>query len=109
MGIGDKIQNKAEELGGKAKAAVGDLTDNEQMEAEGRAQEFSGKAKQAGERVKDKAEDVADDPPRPRWGPPRAADPVGRAPPGGARLVASRRGHGPGGGTRCKTEADPQP
>ena len=61
MGIGDKIHNKAEELGGKAKAVVGDLTDNERLEAEGHAQEFSGKAKQAGEHVKDKARDVADD------------------------------------------------
>ena len=58
MGIGDKIQNKAEELGGKAKAAVGDLTDNERLEAEGRAQEMSGQAKQAGEHVKDAARDV---------------------------------------------------
>ena len=46
MGIGDKIQNKAEELGGKAKAAVGDLTDNEQMEAEGRVDELKGEARQ---------------------------------------------------------------
>jgi len=61
MGIGDKIQNKAEELGGKAKAAVGDLTDNERLEAEGRAQEMSGQAKQAGEHVKDAARDVAHD------------------------------------------------
>ena len=29
MGIGDKIQNKAEELGGKAKEAVGKATDDD--------------------------------------------------------------------------------
>lgn len=60
MSAGDKISNKAEELGGKAKAAVGDLTDNERLEAEGRAQQASAKAKQAGEHVKDAARDTAD-------------------------------------------------
>ena len=29
MGIGDKIQNKAQEASGKAKEAYGDATDNE--------------------------------------------------------------------------------
>lgn len=60
MGIGDKISNKAEELGGKAKQAVGDLTDNERLEAEGAAQQGSAKAKQAGEHVKDAGRDVAE-------------------------------------------------
>ena len=60
MGIGDKISNKAEELGGKAKAAAGDLTDNERLEAEGRADQASAKAKQAGENVKDAGRNVAD-------------------------------------------------
>jgi uncharacterized protein YjbJ (UPF0337 family) len=35
MGIGDKAKNKAEELSGKAKAAMGDATDNPDLEAEG--------------------------------------------------------------------------
>jgi uncharacterized protein YjbJ (UPF0337 family) len=39
MGIGDKAKDKAEELSGKAKAAMGDATDNPDLEAEGRMQE----------------------------------------------------------------------
>jgi uncharacterized protein YjbJ (UPF0337 family) len=58
MGIGDKIGNKAEELGGKIKQGVGDATDNERLEAEGQADQTSANTKQAGEHVKDTAEDV---------------------------------------------------
>ena len=58
MGIGDKIGNKAEELGGKVKQGVGDATDNERLEAEGQADQTSANTKQAGEHVKDTAEDV---------------------------------------------------
>ena len=58
MGIGDKISNKAEELGGKVKQGVGDATDNERLEAEGQADQTSANTKQAGEHVKDTAEDV---------------------------------------------------
>ncbi|QIK71408.1 CsbD family protein [Propioniciclava coleopterorum] len=61
MGIGDKISNKAEELGGKIERGVGDLTDNEELEAKGAAKEAAAKAKQAGEHVKDAAKDVVDD------------------------------------------------
>ncbi|MFT4294544.1 MAG: CsbD family protein [Micropruina sp.] len=61
MGIGDKIQNKAEEVGGKIKEAVGDATDNERLQAEGAADQASAKAKQAGEAVKDGVKDAAED------------------------------------------------
>jgi uncharacterized protein YjbJ (UPF0337 family) len=60
MGIGDKAKNKAEELAGKAKATMGDATDNRDLEAEGRMQEGKADAKQAGEHVKDSGDDVAD-------------------------------------------------
>ena len=60
MGIGDKIVNKAEELGGKAKEAAGDLTGNERLEAEGKADQAAAKAKQAGENVKEAGRDVAE-------------------------------------------------
>ena len=53
MGIDDKADNKAEELKGKAKETVGDATDDEDLQAEGRAQEAKGSLKQAGEKVKD--------------------------------------------------------
>jgi len=49
----DKVKNKAEELGGKGKEAVGDATDNRDLQAEGRADQTSGNLKQAGEKVKD--------------------------------------------------------
>ncbi len=60
MGIGDKAKNKAEELGGKAKEATGDATDNHDLQAEGQADQTSGKAKQAGEGLKDAAGDAKD-------------------------------------------------
>ena len=53
MGDTDKIQHKAEELGGKAKEALGDATDNERLEAEGKADQAEANLKQAGEKVKD--------------------------------------------------------
>lgn len=60
MGIGDKAENKGEELAGKAKAAMGDATDNRDLEAEGRMEESKADAKQAGENLKDTGDDIAD-------------------------------------------------
>jgi uncharacterized protein YjbJ (UPF0337 family) len=53
MGATDKFSNKAEELKGQAKQKVGDATDNEQLQAEGKMDEAKGDLKQAGEKVKD--------------------------------------------------------
>jgi len=53
MGIGDKIGNKAEELGGEGKEHLGKATGNEQLEAEGHKDQASGNIKQAGEKIKD--------------------------------------------------------
>ncbi|QHC67584.1 CsbD family protein [Rathayibacter oskolensis] len=53
MGADDKIRNAAENLVGKAKETVGKLTDNERLEAEGRADQTGAKAKKVGEDVKD--------------------------------------------------------
>ncbi len=53
MGIDDKIRNAADEAVGKIKEGVGDLTDNERLEAEGKAQQARADVKQAGEKVKD--------------------------------------------------------
>lgn len=61
MGIGDKIQNKAEEVGGKIKESVGDATDNESLQAEGAADQAGAKTKQAGEAVKDGVKDAGED------------------------------------------------
>jgi len=53
MGGDDKIQNKAEALGGKVKEGVGRATDDEELEAQGRADQAKADIKQAGEKVKD--------------------------------------------------------
>ena len=53
MGIGDKIDNMSEDASGKAKEATGKATDNERMEAEGKADQTKADLKQAGENIKD--------------------------------------------------------
>ncbi|MDT0214608.1 CsbD family protein [Rothia sp. ARF10] len=53
MGIGDKIDNMSEDASGKAKEATGKATDNERLEAEGRADQSKADVKQAGEKIKD--------------------------------------------------------
>jgi uncharacterized protein YjbJ (UPF0337 family) len=53
MAFDDKVDNKAEEAGGKVKEHVGKATDNEQLEAEGKADQSSSNLKQAGEKIKD--------------------------------------------------------
>ncbi len=49
----DKFKNKAEELGGKGKEQAGQASGDEQLEAEGQADQSKGNVKQAGEKVKD--------------------------------------------------------
>jgi uncharacterized protein YjbJ (UPF0337 family) len=53
MGISDKFENAAEKAKGKGKEALGDATDNEDMQAEGQAEQTKANLKQAGENVKD--------------------------------------------------------
>lgn len=53
MGTGDKAKNFGEKMKGKAKETGGRLTDNERLEAEGRAEETKADAKQTGEKIKD--------------------------------------------------------
>jgi uncharacterized protein YjbJ (UPF0337 family) len=53
MAFDDKVDNKAEEVGGKVKEGVGKATDDEQLEAEGHADQASANVKQAGEKIKD--------------------------------------------------------
>ena len=57
MGNDDKVANKGEELGGEAKQKAGEATDNEQWQAEGKADQMKGDLKQAGEKVKDAFKD----------------------------------------------------
>jgi uncharacterized protein YjbJ (UPF0337 family) len=53
MGVADKASNKAEELKGKGKEAAGQATDDEELKAEGKADQAKGNLKQAGEKIKD--------------------------------------------------------
>ena len=53
MVIGDIIENMSEDASGKAKEATGKATDDERLEAEGRADQSKADIKQAGEKIKD--------------------------------------------------------
>ena len=53
MGMMDKMKDKAQAAKGEAKQKVGDATDNEQWQAEGKADQVKGNLKQSGEKVKD--------------------------------------------------------
>ncbi len=53
MSAGDKIKNAAEDLAGKAKEAAGKVTGNDELAAEGKADQMKADAKKAGENVKD--------------------------------------------------------
>ncbi|AXB43322.1 CsbD family protein [Amycolatopsis albispora] len=60
MSLGDKISNKAEDLGGKAKEAAGRATGDEQLRAEGQGDQAKAGLKGAVEDVKDAVGDAAD-------------------------------------------------
>lgn len=58
MSESDKVSNKVEELKGRVKEGVGDATDNEQLQGEGKVDQAKGNLKQAGEKVKDAVKGV---------------------------------------------------
>jgi uncharacterized protein YjbJ (UPF0337 family) len=60
MSVGDKFENKAEELGGKAKEATGTVTGDEELRQEGKADQAKSGVKQAVEGVKDAVGDAAE-------------------------------------------------
>ena len=60
MSFIDKAKHKAEEVIGDVKEKVGELTGNEQLQAEGKKDQVSGNVKQAGDSVKDAASNIAD-------------------------------------------------
>jgi uncharacterized protein YjbJ (UPF0337 family) len=53
MGLFDKLKNKNQASKGGAKKKLGDATDNQQLQVEGKADQVKGNLKQAGEKVKD--------------------------------------------------------
>ncbi|WP_026378888.1 CsbD family protein [Agromyces italicus] len=58
MGTEDKMGNAAERMTGKAKEGLGKLTDDERLEAEGKADQVKADVKGAGEKVKDALDDA---------------------------------------------------
>jgi uncharacterized protein YjbJ (UPF0337 family) len=58
MSDSDKVSNKVEELKGRVKEGVGDATDDERLQGEGKVDQAKGNLKQAGEKVKDAVKGV---------------------------------------------------
>lgn len=58
--MGDKISNAAQNAKGNIKEGLGDATDNERMEAEGKVEQVEADIKQAGENAKDAFKDATD-------------------------------------------------
>jgi uncharacterized protein YjbJ (UPF0337 family) len=54
----DRVKGAAREISGKVKEAAGDLTGNEEMEAEGKADQLEGKGQKIIGKVKDKAGEI---------------------------------------------------
>ncbi|GGF48455.1 CsbD family protein [Marmoricola endophyticus] len=53
MGLDDKINNSKEDLTGKAKEAVGNATDDDELKAQGKGDQAKSSLKKAGENIKD--------------------------------------------------------
>ena len=53
MGAGDKARNKIDDVAGKAKEAVGKLTDNKSTETEGKIDQAKSSLRDAGDKVKE--------------------------------------------------------
>ena len=58
MATEDKAAHKATEIKGKVKETVGDVTDDQDLKAEGQADQAKGNIKQAGDKLKDAVRDV---------------------------------------------------
>jgi uncharacterized protein YjbJ (UPF0337 family) len=58
MGTDDKLRNQGEDMKGKAKETIGQATDDEELEAAGKADQGKASLKQAGEKVKDAIKDA---------------------------------------------------
>ena len=53
MGAGDKVSNKIDDAGGKAKETVGKVTGDKSTENEGKVDQAKSSLKDAGEKIKD--------------------------------------------------------
>lgn len=54
----DKVKGNTNEAVGKGKQGLGDLTDDEQLQAEGKGQETKGKGQDLKGKIKDKLKDM---------------------------------------------------
>lgn len=54
------FENKAKDLGGKAKEGLGKATDNERLEAEGKADQTKADIREAAEKAGDKVKETGD-------------------------------------------------
>ena len=52
MGLGERIRNAAEKIGGKGKEATGQATGNDRLKAEGKGTHAKAEFKDVGEKVK---------------------------------------------------------
>lgn len=57
----DKVKDKAEQLIGKGKEKLGQMTDNEELEAAGKRDQLKGEVKETGHDIRDKAAGAAKD------------------------------------------------
>lgn len=53
MGISDKAKHAAQDVAGKAKEAIGDTKNDDQLKREGKGDQSKASAKKAGDNVKD--------------------------------------------------------
>jgi len=53
MGNDDKVENKVDDIKGKAKEKIGDATDDKSLENQGKRDQAKSDLKQAGEKAKD--------------------------------------------------------
>jgi len=53
MSAADKAKDKAQEVAGKVKEKAGQASDDDDLEARGKADQTKGNLKQAGEKIKD--------------------------------------------------------
>jgi uncharacterized protein YjbJ (UPF0337 family) len=60
VGTDDKIHNKFDEKRGEVKEWVGEHTDDEDLERQGRKEQTQAQVRQAGEHVKDAVHDAGD-------------------------------------------------
>jgi uncharacterized protein YjbJ (UPF0337 family) len=57
----DEMEGKTKDLKGRAKESAGDLTDNERLEREGRADQVEGKVQETYGKGKRKIDEAVDD------------------------------------------------